>query len=228
MDSSNRAAVVHVSYVFGAICRDRLAQLMLLISISNVKRYNKTNDQKPKTCHTVCIERNTFHSPSFDHTNPWPQHSLCCWLFSSSLAFSFCTSQKNPRPKQRGWWATATNTKPLPNGSTSRISRSPHGAEHDHTHLWAEGSCLRWQFHRLLQVHHGWDLLWSWPGIQRADRLQAQPCFIRPIHCGDPHMRFYITCLAVTLFSVAQYVDHRAAKHCERVTSMTYNQCRQH
>ena len=40
-------------------------------------------------------------------------------------------------------------------------------------------------------------------------------------------MTAYLTALFVALFSVAQFADHIGAKHCERVTSMTYDQCRQ-
>ena len=58
-----------------------------MISSGNVKRYNKTNSQKPKTSHTVHIERTTFHSPrsitpNHDHNtrcvagcSPPPLHS---------------------------------------------------------------------------------------------------------------------------------------------------------
>ena len=38
---------------------------------------------------------------------------------------------------------------------------------------------------------------------------------------------FYLTAIFFTLFGVAQFADHIGAKHCQRVTSMTYDQCRQ-
>ena len=44
-------------------------------------------------------------------------------------------------------------------------------------------------------------------------------------------MRFmtaYLTGLFLVLFSAAQLADHVGAKQCEQMTSMSYNQCRQH
>ncbi len=43
-------------------------------------------------------------------------------------------------------------------------------------------------------------------------------------------MRFltgYLTMIFLCLFGVAQFADHIGAKHCERMTSMSYDQCRQ-
>lgn len=38
---------------------------------------------------------------------------------------------------------------------------------------------------------------------------------------------FYLTAIFFVLFGAAQFADHIGAEHCERVTSMTYNECRQ-
>ena len=38
----------------------------------------------------------------------------------------------------------------------------------------------------------------------------------------------YLVCLFAALFCAAQFADHIGAKQCERITSMTYDQCRQH
>jgi hypothetical protein len=38
---------------------------------------------------------------------------------------------------------------------------------------------------------------------------------------------FYLTAIFFALFGAAQFADHIGAKHCQRVTSMTYDQCRQ-
>ena len=43
-------------------------------------------------------------------------------------------------------------------------------------------------------------------------------------------MRFltgYLTAIFFVLFGAAQFAYHIGAKHCERMTTMTYNQCRQ-
>ena len=43
-------------------------------------------------------------------------------------------------------------------------------------------------------------------------------------------MRFmtaYLTLIFLCLFGAAQFADHIGAKHCERMTSMSYDQCRQ-
>ena len=43
-------------------------------------------------------------------------------------------------------------------------------------------------------------------------------------------MRFmtgYLVAIFFVLFGAAQFADHIGAKHCERMTNMTYNQCRQ-
>ena len=37
----------------------------------------------------------------------------------------------------------------------------------------------------------------------------------------------YLTALFFVLFGAAQFADHIGAKQCERVTTMTYNECRQ-
>ena len=44
-------------------------------------------------------------------------------------------------------------------------------------------------------------------------------------------MRFltaYLTGLFLVLFGAAQFADHIGAKQCEQMTSMSYDQCRQH
>ena len=38
----------------------------------------------------------------------------------------------------------------------------------------------------------------------------------------------YLVAIFCVLFGAAQFADHIGAKHCERITSMTYDQCRQH
>ena len=43
-------------------------------------------------------------------------------------------------------------------------------------------------------------------------------------------MRFmtgYLAAIFLVLFGAAQFADHIGAKHCERITSITYNECRQ-
>ena len=50
-------------------------------------------------------------------------------------------------------------------------------------------------------------------------------------HSMVPRMKFltaYLTALFVALFGAAQFADHIGAKQCERVTTMTYDQCRQY
>ena len=41
-------------------------------------------------------------------------------------------------------------------------------------------------------------------------------------------MTVYLTAIFFVLFGAAQFADHIGAKQCERMTTMTYNQCRQH
>lgn len=44
-------------------------------------------------------------------------------------------------------------------------------------------------------------------------------------------MRFmtgYLTAIFFVLFGAAQFADHIGAKQCEQMTSMSYDQCRQH
>ena len=44
-------------------------------------------------------------------------------------------------------------------------------------------------------------------------------------------MRFmtaYLTAIFFCLFGAAQFADHIGAKQCEQMTSMSYDQCRQH
>ena len=41
-------------------------------------------------------------------------------------------------------------------------------------------------------------------------------------------MTGYMVAIFLALFGAAQFADHIGAKHCERITSMTYDQCRQH
>ena len=38
---------------------------------------------------------------------------------------------------------------------------------------------------------------------------------------------FYLTAIFFCLFGAAQFADHIGAKQCERMTSMSYSQCRQ-
>ena len=38
---------------------------------------------------------------------------------------------------------------------------------------------------------------------------------------------FYFSALFLLFFSAAQFADHIGAKQCERMTSMSYDQCRQ-
>ena len=40
-------------------------------------------------------------------------------------------------------------------------------------------------------------------------------------------MTVYLTAIFFVLFSAAQFADHLGAKQCERMTSMSYDQCRQ-
>jgi hypothetical protein len=40
-------------------------------------------------------------------------------------------------------------------------------------------------------------------------------------------MTGYLVAIFLALFGAAQFADHIGAKHCEQVTTMTYNQCRQ-
>ncbi len=40
-------------------------------------------------------------------------------------------------------------------------------------------------------------------------------------------MTGYLVAIFFVLFGAAQFADHIGAKHCERITTMTYNQCRQ-
>ena len=41
-------------------------------------------------------------------------------------------------------------------------------------------------------------------------------------------MTGYLTAIFLVLFGAAQFADHIGAKQCERMTTMTYDQCRQH
>ena len=40
-------------------------------------------------------------------------------------------------------------------------------------------------------------------------------------------MTGYLVAIFCVLFGAAQFADHIGAKQCERMTTMTYNQCRQ-
>ena len=41
-------------------------------------------------------------------------------------------------------------------------------------------------------------------------------------------MTVYMTAIFLVLFGAAQFADHIGAKQCEQMTSMSYDQCRQH
>ena len=41
-------------------------------------------------------------------------------------------------------------------------------------------------------------------------------------------MTVYLTAIFLVLFGAAQFADHIGAKQCEQMTSMSYDQCRQH
>ena len=41
-------------------------------------------------------------------------------------------------------------------------------------------------------------------------------------------MTVYLTAIFLVLFGAAQFADHIGAKQCELMTSMSYDQCRQH